>query len=207
MTTDGLPGPAKALSPVLATTGIDEHATLVVDNQLGTTKGRAPEQIRSRPSSGPHEETPYEKIGDRDDARRAGHPPRFPESRRRRRCVGPHAPLYVRNALLLFGGTELTGMGGLSRSPAKVFPAFEKATGIRVNFTRAAGPGLDVRAGEATCRPSPSMWSSRRSIASPAGRATVFSRAGTPASCPWTATFQVIADGAPASAPRSTASG
>ena len=49
--------------------------------------------------------------------------------------AGLTAPLYVRNALSSSGEVNLMGWAGFPDLPAKVFPAFEKATGIRVNFT------------------------------------------------------------------------
>src|SRR6185503_12870563 len=48
--------------------------------------------------------------------------------------AGLTAPLYVRNALASSGEVNLMGWAGYPDLSAKVFPAFEKATGIRVIF-------------------------------------------------------------------------
>jgi spermidine/putrescine transport system substrate-binding protein len=49
--------------------------------------------------------------------------------------VGFTARLYVRNAFASSGEVNFMGWAGYPDLTAKVFPAFEKATGIKVNFT------------------------------------------------------------------------
>src|SRR5262245_24716041 len=49
--------------------------------------------------------------------------------------AGLTAPLYAKGALSSSGQLNLMGWAGFPDLPAKVFPAFEKATGIRVIFT------------------------------------------------------------------------
>ena len=50
-------------------------------------------------------------------------------------AVGLVGPLYVRNAFSSSGEVNFMGWAGYPDLAAKVFPAFEKATGIKVNFT------------------------------------------------------------------------
>jgi spermidine/putrescine transport system substrate-binding protein len=50
-------------------------------------------------------------------------------------AVGLSARLYVRNALSSSGELNFLGWSGFPDLKAKVFPAFEKATGIKVNFS------------------------------------------------------------------------
>jgi len=49
--------------------------------------------------------------------------------------VGLAGPLYVKNAFSSSGEVNFMGWAGYPDLAAKVFPAFEKATGIKVNFT------------------------------------------------------------------------
>ncbi len=49
--------------------------------------------------------------------------------------VGFSAPLYSKNALCSSGELNFLGWSGYPDLAAKVFPAFEKATGIKVNFS------------------------------------------------------------------------
>src|SRR5439155_925507 len=49
--------------------------------------------------------------------------------------VGVTAPFYVKNALSSSGEVNFLGWSGYPDLAAKVFPAFEKATGIKVNFS------------------------------------------------------------------------
>jgi spermidine/putrescine transport system substrate-binding protein len=49
-------------------------------------------------------------------------------------AVGLVGPLYVRNAFSSSGEVNFMGWAGYPDMTAKVFPAFEKATGIKVNF-------------------------------------------------------------------------
>jgi spermidine/putrescine transport system substrate-binding protein len=50
-------------------------------------------------------------------------------------AVGLVGPLYVRNAFSSSGEVNFMGWAGYPDLAAKVFPAFEKATGIKVNFS------------------------------------------------------------------------
>src|SRR5438067_5206439 len=50
-------------------------------------------------------------------------------------AVGLVGPLYVRNAFSSSGELNFMGWAGYPDLAAKVFPAFTKATGIKVNFT------------------------------------------------------------------------
>lgn len=50
-------------------------------------------------------------------------------------AVGLASPLYVRNAFSSSGTLNFMGWSGYPDMAAKVFPAFEKATGIKVAFT------------------------------------------------------------------------
>src|SRR5262245_60492408 len=50
-------------------------------------------------------------------------------------AFGLAGPLYVKKALASSGEVNFMGWAGYPDLAAKVFPAFEKATGIKVNFT------------------------------------------------------------------------
>lgn len=50
-------------------------------------------------------------------------------------AAGLSAPFHVKNALSSSGEVSLMGWAGFPDLSARAFPAFEKATGIRVNFT------------------------------------------------------------------------
>jgi spermidine/putrescine transport system substrate-binding protein len=50
-------------------------------------------------------------------------------------AVGLAGPLYVKDAFSSSGEVNFAGWAGYPKLAEVVFPAFEKATGIKVNFT------------------------------------------------------------------------